>query len=174
LPTIVPCATPKSFFSEHVESESRSHLKLYTLREQNEWNVCFKIGRDVAFLCQDNFIPCCYRPPHQLVAPLGCAKNSSNKSPLMLKEHDALQIYEFKLSWKTECSKDKTYRSLRGQSNQLSKFFGVSSRTIRDIWNRKSWASATRCLWSREPDRSYQTYDGSIEDDLGHEVRSSL
>jgi hypothetical protein len=32
------------------------------------------------------------------------------------------------------------------------KLFGVTSRTIRDIWNRQSWSFATRPLWNREPD----------------------
>lgn len=33
--------------------------------------------------------------------------------------------------------------SVRGMSGPISKVYGVSARTIRDIWNQKTWAYAT-------------------------------
>jgi len=36
---------------------------------------------------------------------------------------------------------------LRCANLRLSKQYGVSLKTIRDIWNHKSWAFATRHLW---------------------------
>ena len=36
------------------------------------------------------------------------------------------------------------------QCGPVSKLFSVSSRVIRDIWNRKTWANATKQLWSLE------------------------
>ena len=48
---------------------------------------------------------------------------------------------------------------LRGASPPIAVRFGVSSRTIRDIWNRKTWAFATKHLWHLEsncPDASMQ------------------
>ncbi len=40
---------------------------------------------------------------------------------------------------------------IKGQSARVSAMYGVTSRTIRDIWNRQSWAYATRHLWCLEP-----------------------
>ncbi|EKX52976.1 hypothetical protein GUITHDRAFT_101427 [Guillardia theta CCMP2712] len=34
------------------------------------------------------------------------------------------------------------------ESNFLSKKYGVSAKTVRDIWNRKSWTEVTRPLWT--------------------------
>ena len=39
---------------------------------------------------------------------------------------------------------------MRGKSGFFSKLYGVSPRTIRDIWNRKSWAYATNLIWQEE------------------------
>ena len=39
--------------------------------------------------------------------------------------------------------KTKGADSIRGLSKLVSKIYGVSARTIRDIWNQKTWAYAT-------------------------------
>ena len=41
-------------------------------------------------------------------------------------------------------------RPLKGHSARLSKLYGVSSKTIRDIWNRRTWAKDTCHLWHLE------------------------
>ena len=66
----------------------------------------------------------------------------------MLTANDVLTIYEYKIWWNQQ---PEPHLSLRGQSQAVSKRFGVSSRTVRDIWNRRSWACETKQLWSREP-----------------------
>jgi hypothetical protein len=71
---------------------------------------------------------------------------------MQLTTEKALQIYEFKLSCRLHPLSDSRIQSLRGQSGPVAKLFGVTSRTIRDIWNRQSWSFATRPLWNREPD----------------------
>ena len=38
---------------------------------------------------------------------------------------------------------EKGTLSTRGLSQSVSKVYGVSARTIRDIWNQKTWAYAT-------------------------------
>jgi hypothetical protein len=68
----------------------------------------------------------------------------------MLTEDDAVKIYEIKLSWRLQPRSDVPSRLLRGKSGPVAKLFGVSSRTIRDIWNRQAWTFATRRLWCRE------------------------
>ena len=68
----------------------------------------------------------------------------------MLTEQDSVKIYESKIRWKEELRSGHTVRSIRGQSVPLSKLYGVSSRAIRDIWNRQTWAKATQHLWGKE------------------------
>ena len=70
----------------------------------------------------------------------------------MLTEQDAVKIYQFQVTWKAELSRGVPCRSLRGQSGPISRLFGVSSRTVRDIWNRQTWAYATKNLWTQEPE----------------------
>ena len=37
----------------------------------------------------------------------------------------------------------------KGQSIPVSLLFNVSPKTVRDIWNRKTWPNATCSLWSQ-------------------------
>ena len=46
----------------------------------------------------------------------------------------------------------------RGRSVHLARIYGVSSKAIRDVWNRRTWAFATCRLWQAE-----QAGDLSIE-----------
>ena len=56
----------------------------------------------------------------------------------MLTYDDVIKIYEFKLSWMLRPSSHTPSISIRGQSGPVGKLFGVSPRTVRDIWNRVS------------------------------------
>ena len=72
----------------------------------------------------------------------------------MLSEGDAVTIYQTKISLLHEISLDissqKRMSSLWGQTGPVSKRFGVSSRTVKYIWNRQTWAHATNHLWPNE------------------------
>lgn len=71
----------------------------------------------------------------------------------MLTEQNAVDIYKFKLDLLAKISKysgASLFHALRGQSLQLAKAYGMSSRSIRDIWNRRSWGYATHNLWNEE------------------------
>ena len=59
---------------------------------------------------------------------------------VMLTEQQAIDIYHIKLR---HLEDQKCKLSIRGMSGPVSKIYGVSARTIRDIWNRKTWAFAT-------------------------------
>ena len=59
---------------------------------------------------------------------------------LMLTEQQAIDIYHIKLR---HLEDQKCKLSIRGMSGPVSKIYGVSARTIRDIWNRKTWAFTT-------------------------------
>jgi len=47
--------------------------------------------------------------------------------------------------------------SSTGSSLALSKKFGVSVKTIRDIWNRETWVKATRALWTPDEHQAHIT-----------------
>jgi hypothetical protein len=77
----------------------------------------------------------------------------------MLTAGQALNIYEIKLSMQSGLLRNSGSRSIsptenrsliRGKSVTVSKLFGMSSRAIRDIWNRRTWTHITECLWHRE------------------------
>lgn len=72
----------------------------------------------------------------------------------MLTEEQVIEIYTKKIAMVVELSKIGPRTSLgdsvRGKSGPLSSIYGVSSRTIRDIWNRRTWRYATHHLWSDE------------------------
>jgi hypothetical protein len=73
---------------------------------------------------------------------------------IMLTEHDAVAIYRMKISLQQRIGMDPSSRnqlvSLWGQSGPVAKLFGVSSRTVKYIWNRQTWAHATNHLWGDE------------------------
>ncbi len=62
----------------------------------------------------------------------------------MLIETDVIKLYTLKL--------DATAhnKSTKGMSGPVSKLFGISARAVRDVWNRNTWAYATRHLWNLE------------------------
>ncbi len=73
----------------------------------------------------------------------------------MLSEQQAVEIYTAKISLRAQ-SQDTApnmnqMRVIKGRSVRVALIYGVTSRTIRDIWNRRSWGWATRHLWCLEP-----------------------
>lgn len=72
----------------------------------------------------------------------------------VLDQGKAVEIYAQKIA----ALRPSTYKAslitseerLRGKRKQLSKRYGVSAKTIRDVWNRKSWFGATEHLWKLE------------------------
>jgi hypothetical protein len=84
----------------------------------------------------------------------------------MLTEKQALQIFEIKLSMQSKLSHTRLpsvvprfdRNLIRGMSGPVSKLFGISSRAVRDVWNRKTWGYATKELWHQ--DRFSQTLAG--------------
>eukprot|EP00960_Hanusia_phi_P064775 765910-Hanusia_phi.AAC.1 len=43
------------------------------------------------------------------------------------------------------------------ESSFVARQYGVSSKTVRDIWSRRSWAKATRPLWTVEEQQAQST-----------------
>ena len=74
----------------------------------------------------------------------------------MLTEREAVAIYEIKIELKyqiiLECLSPSNFSSLWGKTGPISKRYGVSSRTVKYIWNRQTWTHATNHLWPDEPE----------------------
>jgi hypothetical protein len=48
---------------------------------------------------------------------------------------------------------------ITSKSVVVGKQFGVSAKTIRDIWKRETWVKATRPLWSEADEQKYQEHE---------------
>ena len=74
----------------------------------------------------------------------------------MLTEREVVAIYEIKIQLKhrimAEFSSPRNFSSLWGKTGPISKRYGVSSRTVKYIWNRQTWAHVTNHLWPDEPE----------------------
>jgi hypothetical protein len=78
---------------------------------------------------------------------------SDRRCKIVLTPELALEIYAQKLVLLTP----RTFRScmdvsrlLRGKSSVVAMQYNVSPKTIRDIWNRKTWTCATCSLWKND------------------------
>ena len=83
----------------------------------------------------------------------------------MLSETVAIEIFNAKLDFlhQLEFRHCQHVSLLRGKSTPLAKMYGISSRAVRDIWNRHTWGHATKCLWPVE--------DALLRDSkLNHEI----
>ena len=69
---------------------------------------------------------------------------------MVLTVHEAVEIYTFKVAARGQLEVTGEPKSLKGASVALAKKYGVTPRTIRDIWNRHSWSYATQHLWTYE------------------------
>ena len=74
------------------------------------------------------------------------------KNGIVLTDRDAEAIYRCKIQLIVPDTFKSSLLSVesrtRGQSVQIAERFGVSAKTIRDIWSRRTWAYATAHLWS--------------------------
>ena len=72
----------------------------------------------------------------------------------MLCQGQAVEIYKLKISIMADLSSrleaGNAGQWMRGKSIPVAVQYGVTSRAIRDIWNRKTWAYASKHLWAEE------------------------
>jgi hypothetical protein len=66
-----------------------------------------------------------------------------------------------------------SYNLLRGKSVSISSEYNVSPKTIRDIWNRRTWQRATCHLWQYD-DVSSMKEDFKVKDSTHFQVYLSL
>ena len=76
----------------------------------------------------------------------------------MLTPQLAYEIYAQKLIFQAPTNFGSCFEAanakLKGKSNRLAKQYKVSAKTIRDIWNRRTWTFATCNLWREEVSKS--------------------
>ena len=87
---------------------------------------------------------------------------------IMLTEENVLEIYRAKIALQSQLLETHHTEGssvmknlLRGKSSQFSGRYGVSARTIRDIWNRRTWSYATKILWREDTTFFHKTADDS-------------
>jgi hypothetical protein len=98
--------------------------------------------------------------PRTLEPYLRYDMQAAPRRKVVLTDEKAAEIYVYKLATlRSGLSKPKNYSQvflhtespkIKGQSTLVAQQYAVSPKTIRDIWNRKTWANATRHLWSSE------------------------
>jgi len=74
---------------------------------------------------------------------------------VVLSQSDAVAIYQYKLARMVSSTYNPTLHGikyeLRGKSSRLGDKYGVSPKTIRDIWTHRSWREVTRPYWRKDP-----------------------
>jgi hypothetical protein len=94
---------------------------------------------------------------------------------IILDQTKALEIYNFKLRLtRPTCFRDLLLDpkcKLRGASKKLAALYGVNPKTIRDIWNRRSWghitsdASLVKPLFEPHEDTLLRSFDDPFHAD---------
>jgi hypothetical protein len=84
----------------------------------------------------------------------------------VLSDKQAIEIYRCKLRLRTPDSFKSSLQSVearsKGQSAQIASRFGVSPKTIRDIWNRRTWVHTTEHMWCEEEDAEASIFSVTI------------
>ncbi len=95
--------------------------------------------------------------PMTAMAYNSSSKEMAKKHPRILCKENAVEIYQQKIDILSMFNSKNTHRvaidlvdPLKGRSLDISFSFGVSPKTVRDIWNRRTWQYATCHLWSTD------------------------
>jgi hypothetical protein len=89
---------------------------------------------------------------HEYVSVLIVSNRTGLPGPrITLNKRQAAEIYQNKIDLlQNNMSLRTPSESLQGQSARISCMFDVSPKTIRDVWNRRTWQGATCHLWPEE------------------------
>lgn len=80
-----------------------------------------------------------------------------------LTREKAIEIYSTKLSFLRNSEESLSPQiALKGRSEPAATKFGVSAKTIRDIWNRRTWQHATWHLWAAESNDFEKSQEGAL------------
>ena len=75
---------------------------------------------------------------------------------IILNAEQAITIYRLKPTLTSACSNK---RKIRGRSIPIAENYGVSPKTIRDIWNLRTWAKATEQLRIQADNDKHAVHD---------------
>jgi hypothetical protein len=73
-----------------------------------------------------------------------------------LTEAQVIEIYKFKVDTLSRCRRTFKYawepseKILRGQGVDVAQSYGLDPKTVRAIWQRKTWTKVTNHLWKEE------------------------
>jgi hypothetical protein len=82
---------------------------------------------------------------------------------VFLNHGQAVEIYKRKIEFLNSYPRFFAMGSvMRGLTSPVAKEFGVTVKTIRDIWNRKTWRCSTNHMWHLDNDTCFDTHDGSL------------
>jgi hypothetical protein len=79
----------------------------------------------------------------------------------MLTEKDAVEIYKMKIALQNQINRRSARAnalSMWGKTSPVAKTFGIKPRTVKYIWNRQTWAHATKHLWANEAEQEEATF----------------
>ncbi len=83
------------------------------------------------------------------------ASRARSNSRVVLTQYDAAEIYLHKLKLITPTCFKSCFQTnsikIRRESAKLALKYGVTAKSIRDIWNHRSWQKATMHLWHDNP-----------------------
>ena len=68
-----------------------------------------------------------------------------SKGRIVLNHCEVVEIYQYKLALL------KSKHMKRGKSSRLAEKYGVSPKTIRDIWSHRTWKEVTKPFWPKDP-----------------------
>lgn len=72
--------------------------------------------------------------------------------PVILSKQQAINIYSMR---SPDTTSDPALQVVAGKSSMVAEMYSVSPKTIRDIWNRKTWTQVTRGMWTEKEAEDY-------------------
>jgi hypothetical protein len=92
-------------------------------------------------------------PRHTLLETIRGAPTSKTPFLVILTADQARMIYSLRSETTAQTFE---LRSVAGKSSLVAELYGVSPKTIRDVWNRKTWTQVTRPMWTAEEAEHYE------------------
>jgi hypothetical protein len=103
------------------------------------------------FILRLVYFRCCGTALHKILVDQHFGMPGS-KPRVILNDRLAAEIYAEKVALVAPTTFESCLKGsrvmMRGKSVKVSAKYGVDAKTIRDIWNRRTWTSATSAFWS--------------------------
>ncbi len=144
----------------YTSDTAHSGIRLFSEKAKFRWHVgrrdCHMYYNVYESSCKPSFVKV-FSIRHHMPARDGSAaheeiREQSRRRRMVLKPEQAVEIYALKpvFDGLARGSSSETESKAKGRSVPIGKKFNVSAKTIRAIWNRRTWRFVTRPLWKRE------------------------